>query len=480
MSSSVTAGYKLFTPLTIGKDLVLKNRVVLAPLTRARADPATCIPDEIQQLYYEQRAGAGLLIAEATGISQEGLGWYGAAGLFNDDQMKGWAKHMGRQAHPSFNPNNECVAPSAIPVPEGRIRNKDAEHVPYAVPRALETEEVARIVEDFRKSAVHAKQAGFDCVELHSANGYLIDQFMQSCSNKRSDKYGGSYENRSRFILEIVDVLATVYPSDRVAVRLSPNGAYAGMGSEDNYEMFTYLMRQLSTRDIAYVAILDGFGFGYHDKGRLVTAFDVKTNQMLEHDPVAGKKKGSGATTARALTASPLQSPTDESETNSSPTKQKQPTALSLRANNNKIASLSDMDDALTAVFDHPTRLQWLDLSGNALTSIPPAAFAQYPDIFTLQLHGNQLSKYSDIDNIAKYLTKLHSLTLHGNPIEEKKHYKSYVIASFPQLKQLDFSCVTKGDREKAETWAKIYKQAVQNARERTGRGHQDGASEYD
>ncbi|TMW68994.1 hypothetical protein Poli38472_001150 [Pythium oligandrum] len=295
MSSSATTGYKLFEPLTLGKDLVLKNRIIFAPLTRARCDPATSAPGEMQEIYYEQRAGAGLIMAEATGISVEGLGWYGAPGLFTDDQLKGWSKvvervhakggkiflqlwHMGRQAHPSFNPKNECVAPSAIPVPSGRIRDKNGEHAPYAVPRALETDEVARVVEDFRKSAVLAKQAGFDGVGLHSANGYIIDQFLQSCSNQRTDKYGGSYENRSRFILEIVDALATVYPSDRIAVRLSPNGSYAGMGSEDNYEMFTYLMRQLSTRNIGFLEILDGEGFGYHDKGRLVTAFDTKTN----------------------------------------------------------------------------------------------------------------------------------------------------------------------------------------------------------
>lgn len=135
--------------------------------------------------------------------------------------------------------------------------------------------------------------------------------------------------------------------------------------------------------------------------------------------------------------------------------------SVSLRANNNKITRLDDMHDALGAVFDDPTKLQWLDLSGNVLSSIGRGIFASYPDIFTLHLHGNKLRRYADIDSIAESLPRLHSLTLHGNPVEEKKHYRNYVIASFPKLQQLDFSSVTKGDRERADTWAKIYKSAL-------------------
>ncbi|TMW68995.1 hypothetical protein Poli38472_001151 [Pythium oligandrum] len=264
------ADYKLFTPLTIGKDFVLKNRIIFAPLTRARCDPVTAAPGEAQEIYYEQRAAAGLVIAEATGISVEGLGWYCAPGMFTDDHLKGWTKvvervhakdgkiflqlwHMGRQAHPSFNPKNECVAPSALAVPGGHIKNKNGE---------------------VRCSP--SKPASM--ASNYTANGYIIDQFMQSVTNKRTDKYGGSYENRSRFILEIVDAIATVFPYDRIAVRLSPNGSYAGMGSEDNYEMFACLMRELSPRNLAFVEILDGVGFGYHDKGRLVTAYDARAN----------------------------------------------------------------------------------------------------------------------------------------------------------------------------------------------------------
>ncbi|TMW68986.1 hypothetical protein Poli38472_001142 [Pythium oligandrum] len=290
---SSTAGYKLFTPLTIGKDLVLKNRVVMAPLTRARADAATNTPNALLQLHYEQRAGAGLIISEGCGVSQQGLGWYAAPGLWNDVQLDGWKKvtdavhakngkiflqlwHMGRQSHSSFNPANEVVAPSAIVVAEGRIRNNKGEHVPYEMPRALETDEIPGIIEDYVKSAALAKKAGFDGVEVHGANGYLVDTFLQSSSNVRTDKYGGSIENRARFLLELVEGLKTVWPSDRVAVRLSPNGGFGGMGCEDNFEVFSYAIEQLSKHNLAYLAILDGFGFGYHDKGRLMTAFDAK------------------------------------------------------------------------------------------------------------------------------------------------------------------------------------------------------------
>ncbi|TMW68988.1 hypothetical protein Poli38472_001144 [Pythium oligandrum] len=290
---SATAGYKLFTPLTLAKDLVLKNRVVMSPMTRARADVATNAPNALVQQYYEQRAGAGLIITEGCGISQQGLGWYAAPGLWNDVQLEGWKKvtdavhakdgkiflqlwHMGRQSHSSFNPANEVVAPSAIAVPEGQIRNNKGEPTTYETPRALETEEIAGVIEDYVKSAALAKKAGFDGVEVHGANGYLVDTFLQSISNTRTDMYGGSFENRARFLLELVEGLKSEWASDRVAVRLSPNGGFGAMGSEDNFEMFSYTIEQLGKQNLAYLALLDGFGFGYHDKGRLMTAFDAK------------------------------------------------------------------------------------------------------------------------------------------------------------------------------------------------------------
>uniref|UniRef100_K3XCJ8 NADH:flavin oxidoreductase/NADH oxidase N-terminal domain-containing protein n=1 Tax=Globisporangium ultimum (strain ATCC 200006 / CBS 805.95 / DAOM BR144) TaxID=431595 RepID=K3XCJ8_GLOUD len=290
----VTAGYKLFTPLEIGEGLTLKNRIAFAPLTRGRSNPLTRVPTEINEIYYEQRAGAGLIITEGSGISEEGHGWYSAPALYNEEQAAGWKKvtdrvhakdgkiflqlwHLGRQGHSSFNSKNDLVSASAIAVPgSGLTKNNKGEAVPYETPRALETDEVARVVEDYRHSAELAKAAGFDGVEIHAANGYLIDQFLQSATNKRTDKYGGSFENRARFLLEIIGAIKTVWPADRIGVRLAPNGSFGDMGSPDNAEFFPYVFEQLSHHGLGYLAILDGFGFGYHDKCRLLTAFDAK------------------------------------------------------------------------------------------------------------------------------------------------------------------------------------------------------------
>jgi hypothetical protein len=190
--------------------------------------------------------------------------------------------------------------------------------------------------------------------------------------------------------------------------------------------------------------------------------------EMQQHDPVSGTKKSVpvSSLTTRAR-SDELASPTSVDVPaagadllSSHTTPKKRQTAVSLRVNNNKISNLDDMHEALRAVFDYPSSLQWLDLSGNELTSIPPDVFSAYPELFTLHLHGNLLSKYTDVDALAKWLPRLHSITLHGNPIEEKKHYRNYVIAAFPKLKQLNFSSVTPGDRDKAETWTNIYKNA--------------------
>ncbi|KAL4162102.1 hypothetical protein PRNP1_002650 [Phytophthora ramorum] len=290
-----TADYKLFTPLKLGDNLELKNRIVFGPLSRGRAN-ADRVPSENNELYYEQRAGAGLIISEGTGVSEQGYGWYHAAACYTDAHVEGWKRvtervhkkegkifmqmwHMGRQGHSSFNKKGEVVSASALRLESGHTRTANYETSEYETPRALETEEVAGVVEDYRKSAVLAKEAGFDGVELHGANGYLIDQFLQSVTNQRTDKYGGSIENRARFLLELVEALKTVFPSYRIGVRLSPNGGFGGMGSEDNYEMYKYTMEQLSKHSLGYVAVLDGdcAHLRYSNKSRTFTAFDAKT-----------------------------------------------------------------------------------------------------------------------------------------------------------------------------------------------------------
>ncbi|KAF1792028.1 Aldolase-type TIM barrel [Phytophthora cactorum] len=291
--SSVTADYKLYTPLELSKDLVLKNRVVYGPTTRARSDPETHVPLERNIVYYEQRAGAGLLVTEGCGISEQGFGWHGAPALYTDEQEAAWKElvdrvhamgtkiflqlwHMGRQSHPSFHPTNEVVSASATQYVGGTTRNASGERTGFEKARALETEEIPDVVEMYRQCAIRAKRAGFDGVEVHGANGYLVDQFLQSTTNQRTDKYGGSFENRYRFLHEIVEALKTVFPTGRIGVRLSPNGVFGGMGSKDNNEMFTYAFERLSEHGLAYLAMLDGFGFGYSTESRTLTVFDAK------------------------------------------------------------------------------------------------------------------------------------------------------------------------------------------------------------
>ncbi|TMW68962.1 hypothetical protein Poli38472_001118 [Pythium oligandrum] len=292
---AATANYKLFTPLTLADDLVLKNRVVMSPMTRARADIQTHTPTDLQALYYEQRAGAGLIITEATTISEHSFGWIGSPALYTQEHVDAWKKvvdrvhakngkifvqiwHMGRLVHPSFNAKGDVVSASDVQLTEGHTRDAYGNEAAFVKPRPLEVDEITGIAEDFRRSAELAKLAGFDGVEVHASGGYLVDQFLQANTNKRTDQYGGSFENRARFLFQILDAVKTVWPANHIGVRISPNGAYGQMGNPDNYDMFTYVMKRLSAHKLAYLAIQDGFGFGYHDKGRLVTLFDAKSH----------------------------------------------------------------------------------------------------------------------------------------------------------------------------------------------------------
>jgi len=263
----------LFDPITVG-DVTLKNRVIMAPLTRMRSKQPGNIPHELNAKYYQQRASAGLIISEATQVSQQGQGYPGTPGIHSDDQVAGWKKvteavhgaggkiflqlwHVGRISHRSHQPNGELpVAPSAIQ-PSGGIYSADWQPVAFETPRALETAEIAGIIADFRRGAENAKKAGFDGVEVHGANGYLLDQFLQDGSNKRSDQYGGSIENRARLLLEVVDQAIAVWGAGRVGVRLSPYGTFNDMGDSDPVKLFTYVLEQLSSRGIAYAHLVE-------------------------------------------------------------------------------------------------------------------------------------------------------------------------------------------------------------------------------
>ena len=263
----------LFDPITVG-DVTLKNRVIMAPLTRMRSKQPGNIPHELNAKYYQQRASAGLIISEATQVSQQGQGYPGTPGIHSDDQVAGWKKvteavhgaggkiflqlwHVGRISHRSHQPNGELpVAPSAIQ-PSGGIYSADWQPVAFETPRALETAEIAGIIADFRRGAENAKKAGFDGVEVHGANGYLLDQFLQDGSNKRSDQYGGSIENRARLLLEVVDQAIAVWGAGRVGVRLSPYGTFNDMSDSDPVKLFTYVLEQLSSRGIAYAHLVE-------------------------------------------------------------------------------------------------------------------------------------------------------------------------------------------------------------------------------
>jgi len=263
----------LFDPITVG-DVTLKNRVIMAPLTRMRSKQPGNIPHELNAKYYQQRASAGLIISEATQVSQQGQGYPGTPGIHSDDQVAGWKKvteavhgadgkiflqlwHVGRISHRSHQPNGELpVAPSAIQ-PSGGIYSADWQPVGFETPRALETAEIAGIIADFRRGAENAKKAGFDGVEVHGANGYLLDQFLQDGSNKRSDQYGGSIENRARLLLEVVDQAIAVWGAGSVGVRLSPYGTFNDMSDSDPVKLFTYVLEQLSSRGIAYAHLVE-------------------------------------------------------------------------------------------------------------------------------------------------------------------------------------------------------------------------------
>jgi 2,4-dienoyl-CoA reductase-like NADH-dependent reductase (Old Yellow Enzyme family) len=256
----------LFDPITIG-ELQLANRIIMAPLTRTRAD-AGRVPNALMAEYYVQRASAGLIISEATAVTPMGVGYPDTPGIWSADQVRGWSNitkavhahggkivlqlwHVGRISDPSHLDGEAPVAPSAIAA-KGHVsllrplRN-------HPVPRALETEEIADIVEAYRLGAENAKAAGFDGVEIHGANGYLLDQFLQDGTNKRSDRYGGSIENRARLLLEVTDAAIGVWGAGRVGVHLAPRADSHDMGDSNRAETFTYVASELGKRGIAFI-----------------------------------------------------------------------------------------------------------------------------------------------------------------------------------------------------------------------------------
>jgi N-ethylmaleimide reductase len=265
----------LFTALHLGA-IEIPNRIIMAPLTRMRAGPKN-VPTKLNAEYYAQRASAGLIISEGTAISAFAHGYPVAPGIYTDEQIAGWRVvtnavherggrmimqigHHGRNSHSSLRPDGSVpVAPSAIPTTIPALTS-GFQQVQSEVPRALELAEISVIMSEFRQAALNAIKAGFDGVELQGANGHLIEEFLEDGTNQRTDRYGGSKENRARFLLDIVYELCGTIGADRLGVRLSPFGQYGGIHDSKPRELFNYVIRELSIRDIAYLHLVEARG----------------------------------------------------------------------------------------------------------------------------------------------------------------------------------------------------------------------------
>jgi len=262
----------MFTPVNLGS-IQLKNRLVMAPLTRMRA-VAGDVPNPLAKTYYEQRASAGLIITEATQISPLGMGYPATPGIYSPEQTAAWKEivdavhtkggtivaqlwHVGRISHSSLHPEDGVPeAPSAIAA-AGQTYGADWKLHDYEVPKAMSLEDIARLLKEFELAARNAKAAGFDGIEIHSANGYLLDQFLQDKTNQRNDQYGGSIENRLRLLGEVIESVSKVFSSDRVGVRLSPYGTFNDMSDSDPVALFTAAIHKLNTYGLAYVHMIE-------------------------------------------------------------------------------------------------------------------------------------------------------------------------------------------------------------------------------
>jgi N-ethylmaleimide reductase len=266
----------LFSPLRIGP-YQLKHRLALAPLTRMRAEKPSLAPQPLNAEYYAQRATpGGLLIAEASPVMATGFGSPGVPGIYSQQQIEGWRKvvdavharggviflqlwHVGRVSHSSFQPGGVLpVAPSAVPIgADLKTATADGKVVPYETPRALDISEIPAVIDAYRQGANNALKAGFDGVEIHGANGYLIEQFLQSHSNLRTDRYGGSIENRTRFLMEVTNAVIEVWGAERVGLRLSPYGVANGSGEPDPMPLYSHVIKSLNPLGLAYLHFIE-------------------------------------------------------------------------------------------------------------------------------------------------------------------------------------------------------------------------------
>jgi N-ethylmaleimide reductase len=275
---------ELFQATTVGA-LTLPNRVIMSALTRARAD-ADHVPTDIMAEYYAQRASAGLILTEATMVMEGNSAFYREPGIYSDAQVAGWKKvtdavhaaggqilmqlwHGGRAVHPLLNDGNQPVAPSPLAITGDEVHTPEGKR-PYVTPRELRDDEIPGIVAGFEKAAKNAKAAGFDGVEIHGANGYLLDEFLRDSSNQRSGPYGGPIENRARLLLEVTDAAIKVWGADRVGVRISPLNSYNDMKDSDPVALTKYVASQLSQRSVAFLDLMRGDFFGAQE-GDVIT-----------------------------------------------------------------------------------------------------------------------------------------------------------------------------------------------------------------
>ena len=292
----------LFSPLKVGP-YQLRHRVALAPLTRMRAAKPSLVPRPLNAEYYAQRATpGGLLVAEASPVLPTGFGNPGVPGIYSEAQVEGWKKvvdavhakgafiflqlwHVGRVSHSSYQPGGVLpIAPSAVAIPEElKTMTADGKVVSYETPRALETSEIAQIVEAYRQAARNALAAGFDGVEIHGANGYLVEQFLQSRTNLRSDCYGGSIENRVRFLLEVTQAAIDVWGANRVGVRLSPYGIANGSGEAEPMPLYTHAIEQLNPLGLAYLHFIEPRSSG---SGRAEVNWQGVPSAMVLYRPI--------------------------------------------------------------------------------------------------------------------------------------------------------------------------------------------------
>jgi N-ethylmaleimide reductase len=286
--------HTLFTPLKVGA-LTLPNRILMAPLTRCRADDDH-VPGDLMAEYYAQRASAGLIIAEATMVIAGNSSFWHEPGIYSDAQIAGWRKttdavhqaegriflqiwHGGRACHPLLNNGNQPIAPSPIPITNDEVHTPEGKK-PYVVPRELRDDEIPDIISGFKQAAVNAKAAGFDGIEVHGANGYLLDEFLRDGANQRTGAYGGSLANRARLMLEVIEAVSTVWGSDRVGLRLSPLNSYNSMIDSDPVGLSAWMAETLNTYNLAYLHMMRS-DFAQQQSGDVMTPVREKYQGVL-------------------------------------------------------------------------------------------------------------------------------------------------------------------------------------------------------